>query len=165
MISATNNLPTGKTTAVVLGCMVYPHGPSLSLKQRLDAAYEFLTRNPNARCVLSGGKGENEPVSEALAMEEYLIKLGISPDRLFREEKSTNTRENILFSKEIIEKEGLCPDITLITNNFHQYRAQKIAEECDIKSYGFSAKSHFILFPCYAVREICAIMAMMLGGK
>lgn len=163
MIDAAHNPPCEETTVIVLGCMVYPSGPSLSLIQRLDAAYAFLTKHPEAKCILSGGRGIDEPMSEAKAMQIYLTDRGIDPRRLYPEEKSTSTRENLRFSKEIIEREGLCPSVTIITNDFHQLRAQKIAENYFPKCYGVSGKSHPILLPCYYLRELGGILLEDLG--
>lgn len=158
MISAFNITPPKETTVVVLGCKVNPNGPSVMLKSRLEAAYDYLTENKAAVCILSGGQGADEIVSEAQAMYDWLVKKGIDKNRLFIEDKSTSTRENLFFSKEIIEKNGLCPETTIITNEFHQYRAKKIAENLDIKSYSYSAKTPVYLFPTYYVRELFAIV-------
>ena len=60
-------------------------------------------------------------------MYQYLVSKGIDPHRLYQEDKSTSTRENILFSYQLIKKENLPKAITIITNEFHEYRAQTIA--------------------------------------
>ena len=158
MYIAANNAPDKETTVVVLGCQVYPEGPSLMLEKRLEAAYDFLTENEDTKCIVSGGQGANEVVSEAECMYEWLVKKGISPERLFKEDKSTSTRENLVFSKDIIEKNGLNPEITIITNDFHQYRASIIADSLGFESYNISGKTPFYLFPTYYVREFGGIL-------
>ncbi len=158
MISAANNKPEKDTTVVVLGCKINPVGPSVTLLSRLEAAYEFLYANENICCVLSGGQGEDEHISEALAMRNWLVDRGIDEKRLFVEDKSTSTKENLLFSKEIIEKNGLCPKITIITNEFHQYRAGLIAKNIGMEAYSISAKTPFYLFPTYYVRELFGVL-------
>ena len=60
---------------VVLGAQMKENGPSVALAKRLDRAYEYLQENPDTFCVLSGGKGANEPVSEAEGMYAYLCLL------------------------------------------------------------------------------------------
>ena len=40
-------------------------------------------------------------------MYQYLVSKGIDPHRLYQEDKSTSTRENILFSYQLIKKENL----------------------------------------------------------
>ncbi len=158
MFSAANNPPHKETTVVALGCKVNPNGPSIMLTTRLEAAYDFLTENKASKCVLSGGQGADEVMSEAQAMYDWLTEKGIDKSRLFIEDQSTSTEENLLYSKEIIEKNSLCPDITVITNEFHQYRAGKIADRLGIESYGYYAKTPFYLFPTYYVRELFAII-------
>ena len=158
MIKAANNAPYKETTVVVLGCQVKPYGPSLMLSERLEAAYEYLKKNPDTKCILSGGQGTDEPMSEAECMYNWLVKKGIDEERLYIEDKSTSTRENLLFSKQIIENEDLNPAITVITNEFHQYRAGEIANTLGIESYSVSAKTLITLLPTYYVRELGGIL-------
>jgi len=90
-----NILPQEETTVVVLGCRVKNKKPSLALKERLDKTYQYLNENPKLQCILSGGQGANEEISEAKCMYQYLVSKGIDPHRLYQEDKSTSTRENI----------------------------------------------------------------------
>lgn len=153
-----NILPQEETTVVVLGCRVKNKKPSLALKERLDKTYQYLNENPKLQCILSGGQGANEEISEAKCMYQYLVSKGIDPHRLYQEDKSTSTRENILFSYQLIKKENLPKAITIITNEFHEYRAQTIARRLNIKSYAISAHTAWWLFPTYFVREIFGIV-------
>lgn len=153
-----NILPQEETTVVVLGCRVKNKKPSLALKERLDKTYQYLNENPKLQCILSGGQGANEEISEAKCMYQYLVSKGIDPHRLYQEDKSTSTRENILFSYQLIKKENLSKAITIITNEFHEYRAQTIARRLNIKSYAISAHTAWWLFPTYFVREIFGIV-------
>ena len=70
----------------------------------MERAGEYLEENPETKAVLSGGKGTGEDITEAEAMYRYLEKKGISPERLLKEEHSTNTSENLKFSLEIKRK-------------------------------------------------------------
>ncbi|MFR6589470.1 MAG: YdcF family protein [Gallintestinimicrobium sp.] len=72
-------------------------------------------------CVLSGGQGSNEPVSEAQGMYDDLVKKGIDPKRLILEDQSTNTVENLRFSRKLIPRE--VQKVGIVTSNFHVYRA------------------------------------------
>ena len=89
---------------VVLGAGVNGTVPSLSLQNRLDAAYAYLTEFPDAICVVSGCQGDGEDISEAQCMYNELVKMGIDPDRIWMEDQAANTRENLRFSLEIIEE-------------------------------------------------------------
>ncbi len=77
--------PDGLDYVIVLGAQVREDGPSAVLKYRLDKAAEYLDRNPDTLCIVTGGKGSNEPFSEAEGMAEYLKKKGISPERIIEE--------------------------------------------------------------------------------
>jgi len=158
MIAAANRTPDENVTVVVLGCRVYGERPSLSMVERLDAAYEFLAENEKAMCVLSGGKGTGENISEAECMYRYLVEKGIDANRLYREEKSTNTRENLLFAKEVIEQNGLEPEIAIATSEYHVYRAGLIAESLDMEYTSVPGKTAIWLFPTYYIRELYGIL-------
>lgn len=158
------NKPEKETTVVVLGCQVKAYGPSLMLTERLEAAYKYLNENEDLKCVLSGGQGANEPVSEAECMYNWLADKGIDKNRLYIEDNSTSTVENLTFSKRLIEENGLIPEITVITNEFHQYRANQIAKSLDMESYNVSGKTQFFLFPAYFVREIGGVLYEYLKG-
>lgn len=158
MIRAANNRPPANTTAVVLGCSVKGTSPSRVLQERLDAAYTYLQENPEAVCILSGGQGEGEDITEARCMWNYLTEKGISSERLFLEEKSTTTIENLEFTKEIIQREGLSEDIAIITSEFHTYRASLIAEDLELNSYSVPGRTFWVLLPIYYVRELYGIL-------
>lgn len=164
MIREMNDRPQGDTTLVVLGCQVRNSGPSLMLKRRLDAAYDYLSDHEDVCAVLSGGQGDDEPVSEAECMYDYLIARGISSNRLFMENRSTTTKENIGFSMELIEHEGLCSDITIVTDGFHQYRADMFAKRQGIDACNIPAKTPAWLLPTYWVREWFGILYYGLLG-
>lgn len=159
MVKAATDKPEKNSTVVVLGCRVMPgEKPSLMLTERLDAAYEYLIENPDSACILSGGQGKNEEILEAECMYRYLVDKGISPDRLYREDKSTSTRENLKFSEEIIKKEGLPSEIAIVSNEFHLYRAGLIANELGLAHSSVPACTAFWLLPTYYVRELYGII-------
>ena len=148
----------GNTTLIVLGCKVNGENPSLMLTERLDAAYEYLVEHEDVICILSGGKGDDEDISEAECMYRYLVDKGISAERLIKEDKSTSTRENLAFSKEIIEEYNFSTNITIVTNEFHQYRARRVAEKLGFNVSAISGKTAWWLFPTYYVRELYGVL-------
>ena len=158
MMIAANKEPEPGATVVVLGCRVYGERASLSMVERLDAAYEYLTEHPDSNCVLSGGQGDGENITEAECMYRYLINKGIDSSRLFKEEKSTTTRENLLFSKQLITEQNLHPVVAIATSEYHMYRAGMIAKALDITWAAVPGKTAIWLFPTYYVRELYAIL-------
>ncbi|MGN0334036.1 MAG: YdcF family protein [Lachnospiraceae bacterium] len=158
MIIAANRAPGENATAVVLGCRVYGEKPSLSMTERLDAARDYLLKNKDAVCILSGGQGPGEDITEAECMYRYLINLGIEPERLYKEEQSVSTRENLYFSRQLTEKYRLNPSIAIVTSEYHEYRAGKIAETLNIEYGAVPARTALWLFPTYYVRELYGIL-------
>ncbi len=153
MVAAYKNYPKKETTVVVLGCKVNKYHPSKMLRHRLEAAYDYLSKNENIKCIVTGGQGPDERITEADCMYDYLVNLGISPNRIIKEDKATNTYENIKFSFEIIEQMNLPKDITIVTDGFHEYRASIIANKQGVKAYSVYAKTTKIDLPYYWLRE------------
>lgn len=158
MIIAASKEPGQGATVVVLGCRVYGERASLSMVERLEAAYEYLTEHPESKCVLSGGQGDGENISEAECMYRYLVNKGIDASRLYKEEASTTTRENLLFSKQLIEEQSLNPVVAIATSEYHMYRAGMIANALDITWAAVPGKTAIWLFPTYYVRELYGIL-------
>ena len=145
---------------VVLGAGVNGTVPSLSLRDRLNAAYDYLVAYPDAVCVVTGGQGPGEDITEALCMYNDLTARGIDPDRVWMEEQATNTRENIRFSLDMIEeKTGARPErIGLVSSEYHLYRAGMFARAENVISCGIPARTSWISLRInYFLREIAAV--------
>lgn len=145
---------------VVLGCGVHGTRPSRSLQDRIDVAYAYLEAHPDVICVVSGGQGPDEGISEALCMFNELTAMGIDEDRLWMEDKSTSTRENLKFSLAVIaEKTGSVPEnIGVLSSEYHLLRAKMLASELGVTAWGVPAEtSHFTLFVNYFLREIVSV--------
>jgi uncharacterized SAM-binding protein YcdF (DUF218 family) len=89
-------------TVMIFGCYVRGEEPGRTLTTRLDAALSLLKRYPNADCIVSGGQGSNEAISEAEAMRRYLVSRGIAEERITLEDRSTNTSENLEYTFAIL---------------------------------------------------------------
>lgn len=154
MLGAMNIKPENPSAVVVLGCQVKGERPSRMLKYRLDAALGYLNGNPDVPVIVSGGQGNDEAISEALCMKNYLVENGVSESRIIMEDKSTSTDENLEFSFAILDKMGLSRDIVLVTDGYHQYRAQLIAGKHGAGNiYSVSASTELRFIPTYWVRE------------
>lgn len=160
--------PSGESEApylIVLGAKVNGRTPSMILTERLRAAHEYMVENPDAIAVLSGGQGRGESISEAEAMENWLLDRGIESDRLLKEENSTNTWENIDNSVDMIRAMGESGEVraAIVTNDFHMYRAIYIAEEAGIDAVSFPAETVRIdLRVNYYIREALALVKLYL---
>ena len=163
IVRADKTAPSENATVIVLGCQVRGDHPSLMLYQRICAAADYLKQHPDAVCIVSGGKGDDEQISEAQCMFEHLTAMGISEERIILEDRSVNTVENIAFSKEIIESRGLSADTAIVTDIFHEYRASLIVKNAGLSYGSVPAKVSWYLLPTFYVRELIAITAVFLG--
>ena len=142
---------------IVLGAQMRENGPSTVLKYRLDAAIDYLNENPDTLCIVSGGQGPNEPFPEAEGMAEYLIENGIDSGRIILENASKTTAENITNSKELMEEPY--NGVGIITNNFHMFRALRIAKVQGLtNAYGIAADSNVLYLPNNMLRECGGIL-------
>ena len=164
LVDAINATPPTDATLIILGCSVNGEDASQMLRLRIDAAEKFMKENPEATAVLSGGQGPGEDITEALCMYRELTARGISPDRLYMEEHSTSTRENIAFSKEIILRENLNTKVAVVSNNFHLYRASLSVKAAGLEFYSVSAFTPYPLLGTYVMREYMGILAQWIAG-
>ena len=151
-IVAAKHIPRyDKDYMIVLGCRIREDG-SLTplLKSRVDKALEFAcdqeTKTGKSQVfVVSGGKGDDESISEADAMKNYLLESGIENDRILAETKSQSTTENIRFSTGLIRQEKENAQIAFATTNYHVFRAGNIAwgQGIDIEGIGAKTRSYF----------------------
>lgn len=152
---------------IVLGAGVNGTVPSLILSNRLNAALTYLQTHPDTICVVSGGQGPGEDITEADCMADWLIGNGIDPQQIWREDKSTSTRENIAFSLDLIEeKTGNRPtQAGILSNEFHLFRAGMEARRQGLESIGIPAKTSWLSLRInYFLREIPAVWYYALFG-
>lgn len=149
---------------IVLGAQMKASGPSMILKARLDEAIRYLEENPETKVIVSGGQGSDEPVSEAAGMKAYLVENGVEEGRIFMEDKSVNTNQNLKFSAEYINIEE--EHVGIVTSNFHIYRSVKLAEKLGYENVcGIAADSYAFLLPANMLRECaCVVYYTMTGG-
>ena len=130
------------------------------LADRIDKAIEVYQKDPTPPVLIpSGGKGSDEEISEAEAMEQYLLEHGIPKQHIVKEDRSTTTRENLIFSKKIIEDLGGPGYTALVTSNYHVYRALNLCREIGLECTGIGAHVAPYYWPSALIREFAAIMS------
>jgi uncharacterized SAM-binding protein YcdF (DUF218 family) len=134
---ANEPVPQNADYMIILGARVKGENPSLALQFRIDSAADYLKENLNTIAVASGGKGPGEDISEAEAIKRGLMEYGIEESRILLEDQSTDTYENIRFSKRLIPKDAVSG--LVVTNDFHIYRAGMIAEKEGLALKGLPA--------------------------
>ena len=116
------------------------------------------------KIVVSGGQGRGEDIPEAEAMKEYLAERGIERERIFPEDRSSTTEENLRFTARLI------PEIRekkagVVTNSFHIYRAWLLGKrEGYQRLFPVPAKSEPVLYLNYMVREALAVLLLPVKG-
>lgn len=155
--SVKKKIKNNKDYIIILGCKIKRDG-SLTplLKGRVDRAIEF--RNEQLKStgkdlifVPSGGKGNDEIISEAEAMKNYLLEQGIKEKNILVENKSKNTYENIKFSNKLINDKK--SNIGFSTTNYHVMRVGLIATEQGLKLDGIGSKTKLYFWINAFIRE------------
>lgn len=160
-----DNVTYKEDAAIVLGAGIKGENVTLTLSHRLDKAVEYIGKNPSAIIVVSGGQGFQEDISESLAMERYLVDNGVPNDKIIKEQKSTSTYENCLFSKELLDKYFDKPYKTvIITNDFHIYRAIQISKAVGLESTHYHAKTEWYTVSLNYLRECVAVVKTWILG-
>ena len=146
-----------KDYMIILGCQLRKDGTLTPLlKGRVDKAIEFRnkqlkTTGKDLTFICSGGKGNDEIISEGEAMEKYLRENGVAKKNILVDNKSKNTYENIKFSYNLIKKKDT--KIALATTNYHILRAGLIATEQNILLEGIGSKTKTYFWINAFIRE------------
>ena len=154
-----------KDYLIVLGCGLKEDGsPTPLLKGRVDRAISFYHKQKQVNdkdiyFIPSGGQGANEVISEAESMKRYLIDQGIDEKYIIKEDKSTNTYENMKFSKEIIKDYSNDIKVAFSTTNYHVFRSGVFANKVKMKAEGMGAKTKWYFWPNAAVREFVGLIS------
>lgn len=158
--------PGGKENLyIVFGAKVNADGPAKTLASRLDVAVDAMLKDTDAVCIVSGGQGPGEPFTEASGMRDYMVARGVSPDRILLEEKASSTRENILYSVELIKDEGFIDrQIICISSETHIPRIKLMCSRAGVDALYIKAETPMkvFLFTTW-VREYLSYVKMLLG--
>ncbi len=160
---------------MILGCRVKSDGtPTPILRSRADAAIAFAKRQldetgKRAKFIPSGGKGDDEPISEAECVKNYLVSRGVSEEDIILEDASRDTAENMRFSFALTTDADRC---AFATTNYHVFRSGIAANRASkFKAEGIGAPTKWYFWPNAAVREFVSLLtghrgkqALVIGG-
>lgn len=161
-----DNMEYNEDAVIVLGAGVRGDKVTLPLKMRLDKAIDYHFKNPEALIVVTGGQGFQETVTEAYAMEKYLVQNGVDKNKILKEQEATSTSENMKFSKEILDNYFTNNySVVIITNNFHVFRGMTIAKHTGFKNVAHmhAGLQWYNFMPCF-LRESLAVIKMFILG-
>ena len=149
---------------IILGCGLRSDG-SLTplLRGRIDRALAFYEKQKNETgkeltFITSGGQGSDEIISESAAMKRYLMEHGVPDSRIVEEDRSTDTFENMRFSKEKIWEINPNAKIAFATTNYHVFRSGLFARRVKMRAVGMGAKTKWYFWPNAAVREFVGLL-------
>lgn len=145
----------GADYLIVLGAKVKGCVPTRALQGRIEKAFDYLKENPETKVVLTGGQGPGEDISESSCMEQELLAMGIEKERIYKEEKSTTTLENIAYAGQWISDKKA--RVIIVTSDFHVKRGVTIAKEAGYeKVEGLGDRTVPVMRLHYYTRETLA---------
>ncbi|MDR2620582.1 MAG: YdcF family protein [Propionibacteriaceae bacterium] len=158
----TRRFAKAKAAVVVLGAGLIQGRVTPLLASRLDMGQVVLAQSRAAGCepllVVSGGRGRDEPRSEADAMSEYLVEHGVPAAEIVKEDTSRTTRENINNTKAILEAKGCRGKVIAVTNNFHAFRAATLMRRAKLPGQAVGAATASYFWPSAVLREYVALL-------
>ncbi|MBQ3791886.1 MAG: YdcF family protein [Clostridia bacterium] len=164
--------PSGeKDFIIILGCGLRRDGSVTPLlRGRIDRALAFAEKQKanggkDITFVVSGGQGPGEVIPESRAMKNYLLEKGIPEERILEEDRSTDTMENMRFSKEIIRRNMPDARIAFSTTNYHVFRSGLCARRVKMRAVGMGARTRWYFWPNAAVREFAGLLTNHRGKQ
>jgi uncharacterized SAM-binding protein YcdF (DUF218 family) len=161
-----DNARFDEDAVIVLGAAVHGSELSNTLIRRLDVAVAYHQQNPQALIVVSGGQGPQEDLPEGVAMQQYLVRVGVPADSILTEDRATSTEENFAFAAALLDQR-LPPGYTVafVTDEFHVYRAGRIAAAAGLEATHVSSRTPWYFWPANYLRETVAVVASWLPAR
>ena len=141
-----------------------------SVISRVEKAAEYLNKNPESICVVTGGTLDWLPYAEAPELKRQLIARGISADRILVEDQALDTIQNFQLSckilaefKNVTLQEILDTPTAVVTSSFHLRRSERLARRMGFSNIkGIPSKCPPVYIIHSYVREICAYVKLNL---
>lgn len=150
-------LPEADVVVVLGAGLTYgTEDPSLVLAYRLQEVLKYLEKYPDTPVIVSGGQGEIEKISEALAMKRYLVKAGVDEGQILMESRSSTTAENLKYSAEIAEENDF-EKVAVVSSDYHCLRVGMLAEDIGLDATCVPAENVWWLAPADRTRECMAV--------
>ena len=177
VIAARHEPAPDKDFLIILGCGIRKDGtPTPLLRGRIERALAFYEKQKRETgreltFVTSGGQGPDEAISESASMKRYLMERGIPEGQILEEDRSTDTFENMRFSKQIIQAVDPNGKVAFATTNYHVFRAGLYARRVKMRAVGMGADTKWYFWPNASVREFVGLLtehrlkqALIFGG-
>ncbi len=115
--------------------------------ERLTQVFELLKAGRARYVILSGASapGVRPEAGEPAVERAALVRWGIEPERILVEDRSRNTRENAVYTAEIVRARGLSK-LLVVTSAFHMARATgcfvKVGLDADYYPVDYRGTAH-----------------------
>lgn len=156
-------IPVPADVGIVLGAYTDGYHPSPPLTKRLYVALQLYRQGLVRALIVSGGRGDDETVTESKSMKRFLIINGVPSNVIFEERASVDTWENIRNSSALMRQLGFQTAI-IVTSDYHLPRALAVARRLHIDVSGCPAPSGS-REKRFAMREVLARIQYTLQGK
>lgn len=134
--SLKQSLGQNETVLIILGSKIVDGKITPILKSRLDKGLELWRQNQDLKVIVSGGDANSPTMLEAQLMHDYLLEQGMDPQKIYLEDKSKNTYENLRNCRGMV-----CHRCTIISSDFHTLRTAFLAKRLGLKAQIIGAKT------------------------
>lgn len=133
---ANNRSSANADAAIVLGAAAWGPKPSPVFRERLNEAVKLFQEGRIKSVVVTGGVGRLGGPSESSVGKDYLKDHGIPAEKIFTEEGSRTTWENLVNAKVVCKQHDINSTL-IVSDPLHMRRAIAMADGVglDAKSY------------------------------
>lgn len=157
-------------SAIVFGARSYRNDEyNPCLVARVEKAIRLYNNKKVEKLILTGGTDREDGSNEAETMQKIALEKGVLPEDILLEKKATSSYENLVFSKELMEKEDI-NSAFLVSEPFHVTRIELVARSLGMWTVPSAAENSpcwtkWKYFSRYFLKEPLAIMQYILMGK
>ena len=141
--------------AVLLGAGLEDGQVTDELVRRMELALQWLEETPETILIVTGGDPDHQGITEGAAMYDWLEAHGADVTRIWVEDQAQDTRQNLLYCKNMAHERELETDtILILTSEYHQTRARFLAHQNGQTAAGLSCRTPFWERLNASVREV-----------
>lgn len=144
---------------LVLGAGLKKGKVGTILAERLNKTLKCWQLNPKAIVIVSGGKLHGETTSQAAAMANYLIQVGVPAKQIIQEEQAKNTRQNLMYTEKLIKDYDLQGRrVRVVTSCFHLPRTRIYLHQLGLHWWLTASRVPWTQLPLTVTRDYLGII-------
>jgi uncharacterized SAM-binding protein YcdF (DUF218 family) len=147
---------TDRAITITSADAIFVLGPAL--ERRIDRAHELWRAGYAPILVCSGGKENDETVTQAELCRDMLVEREIPSEAVMVEDVSVSTEENAIYAQTLIAEYGW-ETVIIVSDDYHLLRADWMFTRMGINSYSSPASTRELSPRGYLValfREVAA---------